>query len=56
MEQNGEAVKPPDKPLSRNSDIRRTEVTALNMEVETLRWQLAQVNAIVVLQVSNIVL
>ncbi|XP_053624908.1 uncharacterized protein LOC128683368 [Plodia interpunctella] len=43
MEQNGEAVKPPDKKM--NTDIQRTEVTALNMEVETLRWQLAQTEA-----------
>ncbi|XP_013184846.1 uncharacterized protein LOC106130537 [Amyelois transitella] len=42
-EQNGEGVKPPDKKTT--SDIRRTEVTALNMEVETLRWQLAQTEA-----------
>ncbi|KOB77048.1 Uncharacterized protein OBRU01_03734 [Operophtera brumata] len=42
-EQNGEAVKPPDKT---NSDsMRSTEVTALNMEVETLRWQLSQTEA-----------
>lgn len=41
-EQKGEPVKPPDKP-TKNDDIRCTEVTALNMEVDTLRWQLAQV-------------
>ncbi|KAI5646990.1 hypothetical protein NE865_01245 [Phthorimaea operculella] len=44
-EQNGEAVKPPDKAPILNSDINRTEVTVLNMEVETLRWQLAQTEA-----------
>lgn len=43
MEQNGEVVKPPDKLTLKKSDLRRTEVTVLNMEVETLRWQLAQV-------------
>lgn len=43
MEQNGEAVKPPDKLPLKTTDVRLTEVTALNMEVETLRWQLAQV-------------
>ncbi|XP_038216391.1 galactose mutarotase-like isoform X2 [Zerene cesonia] len=42
--QNGEVVKPPDKTIFKKSDIRRTEVNALNMEVDTLRWQLAQVN------------
>ncbi|KAM3968772.1 uncharacterized protein ACR2FA_000639 [Aphomia sociella] len=45
MEQNGEVVKPPDKTSTMKSDIQRTEVTALNMEVETLRWQLAQTEA-----------
>ncbi|XP_052752641.1 uncharacterized protein LOC113518656 [Galleria mellonella] len=45
MEQNGESVKPPDKSFNMKSDIRCTEVTALNMEVETLRWQLAQTEA-----------
>ncbi|XP_059059932.1 uncharacterized protein LOC131853129 [Achroia grisella] len=45
MEQNGEAVKPPDKSIKKKSDIHCTEVTALNMEVETLRWQLAQTEA-----------
>lgn len=42
-EQNGDAVKPPDK-LLKNHNIRDTEVSALNMEIETLRWQLGQVN------------
>ncbi|KAJ2954212.1 hypothetical protein O0L34_g2451 [Tuta absoluta] len=45
VEQNGEAVKPPDKAPILNSDIKRTAVTVLNMEVETLRWQLAQTEA-----------
>ncbi|CAG4984179.1 unnamed protein product [Parnassius apollo] len=45
MEQIGEPVKPPDKHLKMNADIRNTEVHALNMEVETLRWQLAQTEA-----------
>ncbi|XP_072931308.1 uncharacterized protein [Epargyreus clarus] len=45
MEQNGEASKPPDKSATKTSDIQRTEVNALNMEVETLRWQLAQTEA-----------
>ncbi|XP_038216390.1 uncharacterized protein LOC119835558 isoform X1 [Zerene cesonia] len=43
--QNGEVVKPPDKTIFKKSDIRRTEVNALNMEVDTLRWQLAQTEA-----------
>ncbi|XP_047524690.1 uncharacterized protein LOC125062669 [Pieris napi] len=41
MEQNGEVVKPPDKTI-KNNDIHNTELNALNMEVDTLRWQLAQ--------------
>ncbi|KAJ0183617.1 hypothetical protein K1T71_000040 [Dendrolimus kikuchii] len=40
VEQNDQ-VKAPDK----NMDIRNTEVSALKMEVETLRWQLAQTEA-----------
>ncbi|XP_028158964.1 uncharacterized protein LOC114351827 [Ostrinia furnacalis] len=44
VEQNGEAAKPPDKPTLK-TNMRCTEVTALNMEVETLRWQLAQTEA-----------
>ncbi|XP_075990686.1 uncharacterized protein LOC142986218 [Anticarsia gemmatalis] len=44
MEQNGDAVKPPDKQL-KNHNIRDTEVSALNMEIETLRWQLSQTEA-----------
>ncbi|CAG9782361.1 unnamed protein product [Diatraea saccharalis] len=44
MEKNGEAVKLLDKsPIK--SDPHCTEVTALNMEVDTLRWQLAQTEA-----------
>ncbi|CAG4942598.1 unnamed protein product [Colias eurytheme] len=43
--QNGEVVKPPDKTILKKSDIRHTEVNALNMEVDTLRWQLAQTEA-----------
>lgn len=42
LEQNGEIVKPPDKTV-KNTDIRYTKENALNMEVDTLRWQLAQV-------------
>lgn len=41
-EQNGEVVKPPDKP-TKNHNIRDTEVNALNMAIDTLRWQLTQV-------------
>ncbi|CAB3258958.1 unnamed protein product [Arctia plantaginis] len=41
VEQNGEGVKPPDIRL-KNHKIRDTEVSALNIEIETLRWQLAQ--------------
>lgn len=29
--------------VKHNADMRGTEVNALNMEVDTLRWQLAQV-------------
>lgn len=36
-------MKPPEVPVKKNTDIRHTEVNALNMEVETLRWQLSQV-------------
>lgn len=43
MEQNSETEKPPDVLKLKNSELRCTEVTVLNMEVETLRWQLAQV-------------
>ncbi|XP_030040327.1 uncharacterized protein LOC115455772 [Manduca sexta] len=39
--QSNDAAKQPDKQTT-NSDIRNTEVNALNMEVETLRWQLSQ--------------
>ncbi|XP_046977162.1 uncharacterized protein LOC124543136 [Vanessa cardui] len=45
LEQNGEIVKPPDKMIKQNADMRGTEVNALNMEVDTLRWQLAQTEA-----------
>jgi hypothetical protein len=42
VEQNDEAVKTTNKkPVM--ADMKCTEKTALNMEVETLRWQLAQV-------------
>lgn len=44
MEQNGEVVKPPDKQM-KNLNIRDTQVSALNMEIETLRWQLSQTEA-----------
>ncbi|XP_041987307.1 uncharacterized protein LOC121739059 [Aricia agestis] len=40
-----EVVKPLDKSPKINPDIRRTEVNVLNMEVDTLRWQLAQTEA-----------
>lgn len=43
MEQNSETVKTPDIKKLKNSELRCAEVTVLNMEVETLRWQLAQV-------------
>lgn len=43
-EQNGEIVKPPDKSM-KNHNIRDTEVTALNMAIDTLRWQLTQTEA-----------
>ncbi|XP_004933181.2 uncharacterized protein LOC114252831 [Bombyx mandarina] len=43
-EPNCETVKPPDRQTT-SSDIRSTKVNALNMEVETLRWQLAQTEA-----------
>ncbi|KAJ8737308.1 hypothetical protein PYW07_000579 [Mythimna separata] len=43
-EQSGEVVKPPDKPV-KNYNIRDTEVTALNMAIDTLRWQLTQTEA-----------
>lgn len=43
LEQNSETVKTPGKVKLKNSDLRCAEVTVLNMEVETLRWQLAQV-------------
>ncbi|CAH2036019.1 unnamed protein product, partial [Iphiclides podalirius] len=45
VEQSGEAVKPPDKHHKMNTDIRTTEFNVLHMEVETLRWQLAQTEA-----------
>ncbi|RVE46064.1 hypothetical protein evm_009288 [Chilo suppressalis] len=46
MDQNGEMMKSPDRaPASATSDPRCTEVTALHMEVDTLRWQLAQTEA-----------
>ncbi|XP_034839465.1 uncharacterized protein [Maniola hyperantus] len=45
LEQNGENVKPPDMTAKNNADMRHTEVNALNMEVETLRWQLSQTEA-----------
>lgn len=45
LEPNGEIVKPPDKMVKHNADMRGTEVNALNMEVDTLRWQLAQTEA-----------
>lgn len=44
LEQNEEVLKPPDMAVKNNADIRHTEVNALKMEVETLRWQLSQVN------------
>ncbi|XP_039764093.1 uncharacterized protein LOC120636611 [Pararge aegeria] len=44
-EQNGDVVKAPDIPVKNIADIRHTEVNALNMEVETLRWQLSQTEA-----------
>ncbi|PZC75928.1 hypothetical protein B5X24_HaOG205321 [Helicoverpa armigera] len=43
-EQNGEVVMAPDKPM-KNHNIRDTEVTALNMAIDTLRWQLTQTEA-----------
>ncbi|CAH2103380.1 unnamed protein product [Euphydryas editha] len=45
LEQNGEIIKPPDKMVKHDTDMRGTEVNALNMEVDTLRWQLAQTEA-----------
>lgn len=42
-ELNRDIVKPSDKLAKNNADIRHTEVNVLNLEVETLRWQLAQV-------------
>lgn len=42
VELNGEMVRSPDKPM-KNHNIRDTEVTALNMAIDTLRWQLTQV-------------
>ncbi|XP_013161949.1 PREDICTED: uncharacterized protein LOC106113652 [Papilio xuthus] len=44
-EQTEEPVKPPDKHNNTNENIRKTEINVLNMEVETLRWQLAQTEA-----------
>lgn len=38
-----ESPKPPDKLSTTKSDIKTAEVAALNMELETLRWQLGQV-------------
>ncbi|VVC93784.1 unnamed protein product [Leptidea sinapis] len=43
--ENGEIVKPPDKAMKKGNDIQVTEVNALHLEVETLRWQLAQTEA-----------
>ncbi|XP_045784416.1 uncharacterized protein LOC123880359 [Maniola jurtina] len=45
LEQNEEVLKPPDTAVKNNADIRHTEVNALKMEVETLRWQLSQTEA-----------
>ncbi|XP_068620001.1 uncharacterized protein [Battus philenor] len=45
MEQISEPAKPPDKQFKPNVDIRKTEMNVLKMEVETLRWQLAQTEA-----------
>ncbi|XP_063394277.1 uncharacterized protein LOC134679302 isoform X2 [Cydia fagiglandana] len=46
-EQTSEVSKSGDKapPLATHSAMRHTEVTALHMEVDTLRWQLAQTEA-----------
>lgn len=44
-EQNSEVVKSPEKQI-KNHNIRDTEVSALNMAIDTLRWQLAQVRII----------
>ncbi|CAD0194462.1 unnamed protein product [Chrysodeixis includens] len=43
-EQNGDVVKLPEK-QTKNHNVRDTEVSALNMAIETLRWQLAQTEA-----------
>ncbi|KAI8430571.1 hypothetical protein MSG28_000793 [Choristoneura fumiferana] len=45
LEQNGEVVKPPDKTTATSTAMQHTEVTALHMEVDTLRWQLEQTEA-----------
>ncbi|XP_032527445.2 uncharacterized protein LOC116777820 [Danaus plexippus] len=47
VKQNGEVAKPPDKQTTNNSNSnsRQIKVEALNMEVETLRWQLTQTEA-----------
>ncbi|XP_023933849.2 uncharacterized protein LOC112042892 isoform X2 [Bicyclus anynana] len=42
LERNGESMITPNIAVKNDADIRHTEVNALNIEVETLRWQLSQ--------------